>query len=337
MTMQSQEQNKESLPEYILSAQNLTVTLKIGATMKITPVRNVSFDLFKKGALGIVGESGCGKTSLVKAMLKLYPIKEGSLLFEGADISKMPERQFRKVRKNIQSVFQDPIGSLSPRMSAHSILKEPLLIYGEKTNFDEKIDNALLEVGLPLTVKSARAHELSGGQAQRLNIARALICSPKVLIADEAVSALDVSVQAQVLNLLLSIQQRHDLSLIFVSHNIAAVSYLCPDLLVMYLGEVVEKGPTKEIINAPYHPYTKLLIDSLPKRDKNVTFSKEQTAFQIPSLAKIPSGCPFSNRCSYKQDICETLKPELREIENKRFVACHFPLSNDEAIPVEIR
>ncbi len=276
--------------------------------------------------LGLVGETGCGKSTLCRAMMRLYKPTSGSVYFEGKDITKLRERDLRFVRRSMQMIFQDPAESMNSRLNVGYIIEEPLLIQTKLSAPERKeIALALLrEVGLPEDSYLRYPHEFSGGQRQRIAIARALALEPKVLVCDEPVSALDVSVQSQVLNLLMQLQRERKLTMIFVSHALSVVRHMSDRVAVMYLGNVMELADSLTIYHEPRHPYTKALIAAIPQPDPSRRFDKIPFTGEIPSPIDLPSGCPFRLNCPERIERCETEKPALREVAPGHHCACHL-------------
>jgi len=313
-----------------LSIENLKVHFPItrGAFLrkeigKIRAVDGVSLSMKKGEILGLVGESGSGKTTLGRAVLNLVA-SEGTVRFGGETISDKSGSQLKEIRKKIQIIFQDPFSSLDPRMTIYQILSEPLEIHGNQKKSErlEVIDDVLSTVGLHSRHLGRYPHEFSGGQRQRIAIARALILKPEVIIADEPVSALDVSIQAQILNLLAEISKNMGLTMIFISHDLAVVRYISHTIAVMYLGKIVELAPRDKIFENPVHPYTQALVSAVPglgaKKSERIVLSGN-----IPSPSNPPSGCRFRTRCVHAEPKCET-SPELREIAPDHLSRCHF-------------
>jgi oligopeptide/dipeptide ABC transporter ATP-binding protein len=311
----------------LIQVNNLTVKLGRGSN-SVTAVDDVSLVVFPSEVVGLVGESGCGKSSLAKAIVKLIATHSGELYYKDLNVTNLSERKFRKIRKNLQLVLQDPYSALDPTKKIKSILKEPLKIHKivPRNQRDDLIKDVLSQVGLTEAHLNSRPFELSGGQCQRVNIARALILSPELIICDEIVSALDVSIQAQILNLLKDLKVARNLSLLFIAHDISVVSYLSDYLLVMYLGKIVEQGPTKEVINSPKHHYSFLLTDSaLNSHFSNLSQQSEVKPTEVPSLRSIPTGCRFHPRCPAATEICKEVEPPLEKIGLRHYVACHHP------------
>lgn len=292
----------------------------------VKAVDGVNFDVYKGETLGIVGESGCGKSTLARLVNQLIHPSNGSVEFKGKDLATLSPKDIRATRKSIQMVFQNPDASLDPRKTIEYLIAEPLVIHkiGTKDSRRKRVLELLETVGLSSYHADRYPHEFSGGQKQRINIARALALNPDVIICDEPVSALDVSVQAQVINLLKSLQKEFDLTYIFISHDLNVVRYMCDRIAVMYLGRIVETGTFKQIYDAPKHPYTKALLSAIPK--ENPFEHKEHVILKgdVPSPINPPSGCHFHERCLYAMDKCKTVAPELQSLEKENQVACHL-------------
>ncbi len=295
-------------------------------------VDGVSFDVYQGETLGIVGESGCGKSTLGKALLHLYPPTAGKVEFEGLDLEELPVRQLREMRKEMQMIFQDPMESLNPRMSVGSILEEPFIIHKGEHEFGTteqrktEILRILEEVGLPASAFDRYPHEFSGGQRQRIGIARAIALKPKLVVCDEPVSALDVSVQSQVLNLMVRLQKEMNLTYIFIAHNLSVVKYIADRICVMYLGRVVEDAPSQAMYEKPMHPYTQALISAIPEPDPALKKEKQVLEGDVPSPIKPPPGCHFHPRCPHVREQCKVDAPDLRPVDGDEShrVACHF-------------
>ncbi|WP_067847004.1 ABC transporter ATP-binding protein [Alicyclobacillus mali (ex Roth et al. 2021)] len=291
-------------------------------------VEKVSFQLERGQTFGLVGESGSGKSTLGRLVLKLLEATEGRIVYQGKDITRLTQKQMRPLRQEMQIIFQDPMASMSPRMTIGMAIEDAMVIHkmGTKEERHKKVDELLERVGLPREVKWAYPHELSGGQLQRVGIARALSLNPKLVICDEPISALDVSIQVQVIQLLRELQRDYDLTYIFISHNLAVVEYLSDVVAVLYLGEVVEQAPAEELFSRPTHPYTQVLIQSILKMPGSMEERQALTPIQgeIPSPFNPPKGCPFHPRCPLAVDRCRTTKPERRNIGPNHAVACHL-------------
>ena len=294
----------------------------------IKAVDDVSLDVPRGETLGLVGESGCGKSTLGRTVLRLVEPSSGQIEFEGVDITRLPHRRMKALRKDMQMIFQDPIGSLDPRMTVADIVSEGLLVHGMRRHSerDETAREMLERVGLRREHADRFPHEFSGGQRQRIGIARALALSPKLIVADEPVSALDVSIQSQVLNLLVELKREFSLTYIFVAHNLAVVAYISDRIAVMYLGKIVEIGPSAAMRDHALHPYTKVLESSVPVPDPDLEAQRKPILLkgEIPSPVNPPLACRFHTRCPIAQPICSEVEPPLEMKENGRFAACHF-------------
>ena len=320
------------------------IILKVDSIKKYFPVKSgfgkpqswvkavdgVSFKVNKDSVFAVVGESGCGKSTVARLILKLLSLTDGRIFFKGEDILNIKGEELKKFRRSVQIVFQDPFASLNPRMRVIDTLSEPFKIHkiAAKHQIKDKVVGLLEKVGLGADALNKYPHEFSGGQRQRICIARALTVSPELIVADEPLSALDVSIQAQILNLLQDIKKETAISLVFISHDLKVVHYLSDEVAVMYLGKIVETGETEDLFKSPKHPYTKLLLASAPKirvksgESKLKTPNSKHTA-DVPSPITIPQGCPFHPRCPERMDICDKTAPELKETGG-RLVACHL-------------
>lgn len=292
----------------------------------IKAVDDISFQVFRGETFGLVGESGCGKSTLGRAMIYLYPPTSGEVIFDGQRISALKPRELKSFRKRMQFIFQDPSASLNPRKTVSSILQEPFRIHGVGTHEErnEKIKYLLERVGLSSYHLSRYPHELSGGQKQRVGVARALALNPQLIICDEAVSALDVSIQAQVINLLEDLQEEFHLTYMFISHNLSVVHHISNRVGVMYLGKMVEVGAHDAIYDDTKHPYSQALISAIPKSDPLENKERILLSGDVPSPANPPSGCRFHTRCRYAKDICAKAEPPLLPVGEDHFVACHL-------------
>lgn len=326
--------------EALLRVEDLVVEFPVGRTgLKVNAVTGISFDVLRGETLGIVGESGCGKSTTGRAIMQLPRPTSGSIVFDGQDLTKLDKEAMRAARTKVQMIFQDPISSLNPRRKVRDIVMEPLNIWkrGTKEEQAAAVDKVLEEVGIdPQRAAESLPHQFSGGQCQRISIARSLVLDPRMIICDEPVSALDVSVQAQVLNLLEDLKKAYGLTLIFIAHDLAVVKNISDRVAVMYLGKFCEIGASDDMYARPAHPYTKVLLDSIPVPDPNATVGKVAVEGEPPSPVNPPSGCRFNPRCPNASDRCRSEEPTLREIEPGHFVACHHPLFGGEA-PVSVR
>ncbi len=304
----------------------------LGKKIKIKAVNNVDFSIKKNRIFALVGESGCGKSTIANLVLRLVDPTSGEVLFKGADIFSLKGTSLMLYRRSVQIVFQDPFASLNPRMRIVDTLSEPLKIHKTvpKIHFKEKVSEILDKVGLNSDVMNRYPHEFSGGQRQRICIARSIILSPEVIIADEPLSSLDVSIQAQIINLLNMLRTETGISFLFISHDLNVVQYFSDEIGVMYLGKIVEKAHTDEFFQKPLHPYSEMLLESMPKmmRDKEYSRSQRQTSktvsnLDVPSPSDIPSGCPFHPRCHRKFEPCDRIVPLLKE-KNGRLISCHL-------------
>ncbi len=315
----------------MIVVQDLVKTFKVrkkafGKQYVIKPINNVSFEIKDSETLGVVGESGCGKTTLGKTIIRLLDPDSGKIIFDGVDISKFKETEIRKLRKDIQIVFQDPFSSLNPRMTVYDILARPLRIHKKmpKTAERELIVSTLESVGLKSEHIGRFPHEFSGGQRQRIAIARAIITRPKFIVLDEPTSALDVSVQAQIMNLLKELKEKMKLTFMFISHDLSVIRFLSDRIAVMYLGQIVELAQTEDVLKNPLHPYTQLLFSSIPSPNPERKMELKLDTSEVPSFINLPQGCLFSNRCQYKFERCEIERPSLLERKDGHKVACHL-------------
>lgn len=324
----------ESGNEVLLKIEDLQVRFPLTkGIMKVNygyvhAVDGVNLTLERGKTLGIVGESGCGKTTTGKAVLRMVDATGGKIRFKGHDILSIPQKEHNKIKRSIQMIFQDPYGSLDPRQTAFSIIREVLVEDGKRRSVKqiEAEVNRLLElVGLSGEIGARYPHEMSGGQRQRVGIARALACSPELIICDEPVSALDVSIQAQIINLLKKLQHELGLTYIFIAHDLAVVRHIADQVAVMYLGRVVELMDSAEMYQNPIHPYTQALLSAIPIVDYHAERQRQRILLEgeVPSPIHVPKGCPFHPRCNYMTKICREALPELLGVGTNHFVACH--------------
>ena len=312
----------------VLRAEDVVIEYTIGKDLKVQAVSKVSIDLLQGETVAVVGESGCGKSTLGKGLLRLLPVSSGSITLEGTDLVALKGEKLRAMRPRMQMIFQDSISALDPHMQVSSLVEMPLKIWkrGSEEERSAKVNELLTAVGLdPAVVGNRRPTEFSGGQCQRISIARAVALDPKVLICDEPVSSLDVSVQAQILNLLQDMKERYGLSLIFISHDLAVVRAISSRIVVMYLGKVCEVGTPEAIYSKPAHHYSAALIDSVPIPDPTKKRTHAAIQGEPPSPLFPPSGCRFRTRCPAATELCATEEPQLREVTPGQFVACHHP------------
>ncbi len=323
--------------ETMMQVENLKVHFDVSSEgdmpwtkrKRLQAVNGVSFELKSGETLGIVGESGCGKSTLARAIISMVPAETGRVLWFGKDLLALQKTEMRKHRKEIQMIFQDPLASLNPRMTIGEIIAEPLKTHYPKTSKADikvKVEDVMNKVGLLENLINRYPHEFSGGQCQRIGIARALILKPKLIICDEPVSALDVSIQAQVINLLMDLQKEMGLTLIFIAHDLSIVKHISNKIMVLYMGNMVELAKSEDIYNHPRHPYTQALISAVPIPDPKIEKNKDLILIEgdLPSPINPPSGCIFRTRCKKAQDICSQEKPELKEAASSHEVACHF-------------
>ncbi len=326
------------MSEHIVEVKNLKMYFEVSRglfsseTLTLRAVDDVSFNIKKGGTLGLVGESGCGKTTTARCILKLYESTSGSIKFEGNEVTKMKGRKLRQLRRDMQIIFQDPYASLDPRMKVGDIIGEPLVVHGvaNASERSEIVFNLIKTVGLAPDHYYRYPHEFSGGQRQRIGVARALALNPKFIVADEPVSALDVSIQAQILNLLQDLQNELKLTYLVVAHDLGVVRHITQETAVMYVGKLVEKAPTEDLFHNPSHPYTEALISAVPSLDLQRKMNRLVLRGDVPSPIFPPPGCRFSPRCIYAKSVCSQEEPTLEEISPGHFVACHFPLEQSD-------
>ncbi len=316
------------MAENILEVENLVKYFK-SPRGTVHAVDGVSFTIEKGKTLGIVGESGCGKSTTGRSILRLIEPTSGTVRFEGKDILQYSPSQMRRMRKDMQIIFQDPYSSLNPRMTVSQIIMEPIIrnkLIRDKKKREERVLELMKTVGLAERLYNAYPHELDGGRRQRVGIARALAVEPKFIVCDEPVSALDVSIQAQILNLLKELQEKLGLTYIFITHNLSVVYYFADDIAVMYLGKLVEKAPAQELFAHPVHPYTQALLSAIPEPDIDTQREMIMLKGEITSPINLPDACRFAKRCNYCCEDCMKKDPELQEISLNHFVSCFHPL-----------
>ncbi|GBF51044.1 ABC transporter ATP-binding protein [Leptospira ryugenii] len=321
----------------MLKVKNLSVSYQNSnlfsfQSTELKAVESVSFEIPARHILGLVGESGCGKSTIGRAILQLQKIKSGEILYQEQDLSSLNKKEKLAIRKKIQVVFQDPYSSLNPRLTIEEIITEGLNVHHRSMSASEKKERAayaLQKVNLPAEILSRYPHEFSGGQRQRIAIARALILGPELVVCDEAVSALDISTQAQVINNLLDLRDELGISILFISHDLNIVKHISDNIAVMYLGKIVEMGSKQQISENPAHPYTKALFSASFDIKQRTKFPKALVG-EIPSLTQKPSGCYFQTRCPNVQNQCKTIAPEEKKLSDGRMVSCHFPIHRSE-------
>ncbi|MGH4118575.1 ABC transporter ATP-binding protein [Clostridium sp.] len=314
--------------EILLSVRNLKKYFYVGKNQYLKAVDDISFDIYKGETLGLVGESGCGKSTCGRTILRIYEATGGTVEFEGKSVHKLKGKDLKQYNRRAQMIFQDPYASLNPRMLVSDIVAEGIdihkLSYGKERK--QRIDELLSLVGLNKEHANRFPHEFSGGQRQRIGIARALAVDPDFIVCDEPISALDVSVQAQVVNLLQELQEKYGLTFLFIAHDLSMVRYISDRVCVMYLGALAEVAKSNELYEKPFHPYTQALLSSIPRPDPVLEKTRQRIMLEgdVPSPINPPNGCKFVDRCNKAMDMCREVKPEMIEIEPEHFVACHL-------------
>ena len=320
----------ENLKKYFPVRRNILEVLRKEPVRYVKAVDGISFEIGRGEVLALIGESGCGKTTAGRTVLRLIEPTDGKIIFDGTDITELSREEMRPFRRRMQIIFQDPYASLSPRMKIGDAIAHPLLVHGiaEKEEAKEIALRMLKRVGLTPEDEfyDRYPHHLSGGQRQRVVIARAMILKPEFVVADEAVSMIDVSMRASILELLESFREEYNLSQLFITHDIAVGKLIADRIAVMYLGKIVEIGPTEEVLKNPAHPYTMALIQAVPSIARRKKEKKLKITGEVPNAANPPSGCRFHPRCPFATEECRTKEPELVEIGHNHFVACHHPL-----------
>ena len=319
--------------EKIVEVKNLEKNFTLGGgwfkkEYSIKAVDNISFDINKKEILGLVGESGCGKTTCGKIILRIINPSSGHIFFDGHDITHISQKEMAKFRKQMMIIYQDPFGSLDPRMKIGSTIAEPMEVHrmfstDEKEEKENRIKELMEKVGLTPDQINRYPHEFSGGQRQRIGIARALATNPKFIVADEPVSALDVSIQAQIINLLKHLQKEFGLTLLFITHDLSVIKHISDRVAVMYAGQIVEMAPRNELFKNPLHPYTKTLLSAIPIPNPEIKRKSESLKGEVPSLINLPKGCRFHPRCPLCKKDCSVIEPRLIEVKKHHFVACN--------------
>lgn len=318
-----------SKDQVLVKVEGLKKHFELSKGLTLKAVDGISFHIFKGETFGLVGESGCGKSTTGRVLMRLYEPTEGTITYDGQNLHSLHEEDQFLYKRKIQMIFQDPYASLNPRLTVSEILTEPMEIhglYGGKKNRMKKVDELLESVGLSRGFAGRYPHEFSGGQRQRIGIARSLVLEPEFIVADEPISALDVSVQAQVVNLLKNLQKKNGLTYLFIAHDLSMVKHISDRIGVMYLGHMAEISASEELYQNPLHPYTQALLSAIPIPDPDIEDKRERIILkgELPSPIHPPSGCVFRTRCPAAMDVCATKKPEMQEVTDRHFVACHL-------------
>jgi len=315
------------MKKILFDIQHLTKEFTTG-NRSFLALKDLNLQIYSGETLGLVGESGCGKSTFGRTLLRLQEPTSGKVFFNGIDLSFLKSKEMKQMRRQMQIVFQDPYASLNPRMTIQDILAEPLIIHqlGNKSSRKKRVEELLTLVGLNPNHMSRFPHEFSGGQRQRIGIARALAVEPKFLVCDEPISALDVSIQAQVVNLLKKLQAQMGLTYLFIAHDLSMIKYISNRVAVMYLGQLMELAPSVELYSEPLHPYTKALLSAIPIPDPAIEKKRQRIVLSgdVPTSLTLSTGCPFASRCPLATDHCRTHSPLLREIKPSHFAACHY-------------
>jgi len=316
----------KNLKKYFPIKRGIVFSKHVG---DVKAVDGVSFYIRKGETLGLVGESGCGKSTVARTIIRLLDPTDGEIIFDGVDISKLQYSSLRRIRRDMQIIFQDPYSSLNPRMTVSEIIGEPLQVHkivSSSKEREKRVQELLELVGLAPYHATRYPHEFSGGQRQRIGIARALALNPKFIVADEPTSALDVSIRSQIINLLQDLQKEFKLTYLFISHDLAVIRHICDRIAVMYLGKIVELSENEDLYTSPLHPYTQALLSAIPIPDPELAEKRKKIVLtgDVPSPVNPPSGCRFHPRCPSAMDICSKIEPELKEIKPNHFVACHL-------------
>ena len=317
----------------LVETVDLKKYFKVGNGRFLHAVDGVNLEIPEGKTLGVVGESGCGKSTLGRVVMGLLPATSGEIHFDGQDIVKCSKREFKEVRKKVQMIFQDPYSSLDPRMSIYELIAEPLIqnhVCANRTEILDRVQKLMDTVGLAQRYINSYPHELDGGRRQRIGIARALALNPKFIVCDEPVSALDVSIQSQIINLLADLKEQSNLTYLFITHDLSVVKYISDRIGVMYLGNMVELANTQELFDHPLHPYTEALMAAIPTTDVEEHRELRILEGDIPSPVNPPQGCKFHTRCAHCTEICKHAVPEWKEMAPGHFVACHHPLGGEE-------